>query len=222
MKKSSKGKGKGKGKTILIVVVVILLIGIIGGNSGTQSQTDSGNSSSQTSQEQTDNSGDGSSEEESAKSTDESDTVLADDSVVNDFISSYNAISSSPLTDIEKGNIRTKYYAYSYTYYFELLHADDTDKIDVTITETNDNADEGVKGMRDAFRDVVLAINPSLSSEEIDAYFDNMVSGNFSPNETVHGNLSANTDLDGVAVAYSPDIDLSSGHSRGHLEIVAM
>lgn len=224
MKRSSNrsGKGLGKVRTILIVALVLVLIGMIGGNSGGENQEDSDGSSSQAGQEQAAKSEDSSSEEKSDASTDETDTVYADDSVVNEFITSYNAISSSPFADIENGNIRTKNFAYSHTYYFELLHADDTDKIDVTITETNDNADVGVKGMKDAFREVVLAINPSLSSEEIDAYFDNMVSGNYSPNATVHGNQSANTDLDGVAVVYSPDVDLSSGHSRGYLEISAI
>ncbi|MCI7093902.1 MAG: hypothetical protein MR940_08975 [Lachnospiraceae bacterium] len=211
-----------KGNVIFIVVVALLLIGLIGRNSGGENNSGSDNSDSQASQTQPVVSDDSSSEDEVTQTAEEATEALADDSVVNDFIVSYNAISGSPFTDIEKGNIRTKYIAYSYTYYFELLHTDDTDKIDVTITETNDNADEGVKGMKSAFHDVALTINPSLSGEEVDAYFDNMVSGNLSYDDTTHGNLSVNQQLDGIAVSYSPDLDLSRGHSRGHIEIIAL
>lgn len=95
-----------------------------------------------------------------------------DDEVVNEFIRAYNNISESPFTSIEKGNIRTKYFALSYGYYFELLNAADTDEILVTIHETNENAALGIKGMRDAFRDSVKSIDATLSDEEINSYFD--------------------------------------------------
>ena len=65
---------------------------------------------------------------------------LADDKVVNDFINNYNDISKSPLENIKKGNIKIKYFATSYGYYLELLHANDTDKINVTINQTNENS----------------------------------------------------------------------------------
>ena len=48
--------------------------------------------------------------------SEEAEPVYAEDEVVNDFIKSYNAISSDPFSSIEKGNIRTKYNAVSYTH----------------------------------------------------------------------------------------------------------
>lgn len=136
----------------------------------------------------------------------------ADDDVVNDFIAAYNASSASPITDIDKGNIRTKYFGYSYGYYLELLHANDSDKIKVTITETNENADAGVAGMRDVFHDIAKTVDPSLTDDEIYAYFDGLISG---------GVQSSGTKLGSMEISYSPDIELSAGHSRGHIEIAA-
>ena len=83
-----------------------------------------------------------------------------------------NSITQNEFTDISKGNIRTKYFAYSYGYYCELLNSNATNKINVTINETNDNADIGVSGMRDIFHDVAVTIDPSLSDEEVYAHFD--------------------------------------------------
>lgn len=140
----------------------------------------------------------------------EEEPVYADDKVVNQFIADYNAISQSEFTDIEKGSIRTKYFAYSYGYYCELLHANDTDKINVTINQTNDNADIGVAGMRDIFHDVAITIDPSLSDEEVYSYFDSLITNEYRVEDEVLGTMS---------IFFSPDKELSNGHSRGHIEI---
>lgn len=146
-----------------------------------------------------------------AKTT-EPPVVYAKDDVVNQFIISYNAITKSAFTEIKNGNIRTKYFAYSYGYYCELLNASDTNKICVTINETNDNAAMGVAGMRDIFHDIVITIDPSLSSDEVYRHFDNLI---------VRDNLEEDSILGSVLILFVPDRELSNGHSRGHIEIRA-
>ena len=135
----------------------------------------------------------------------------ANDKVVNQFISDYNAISQSPFTDIKKGNIRTKYFAYSYGYYCELLNSTDTKKIGVTISETNDNADIGVSGMRGIFHDVVITIDSELTDDEIYTFFDELVKNEHMTDSTL-GTMNIN---------FVPDLELSNGHSRGHIKIEA-
>lgn len=135
----------------------------------------------------------------------------ADDDVVNQFIIDYNTISGSNFSDIEKGNIRTKYYAFTYGYYCELLNANDTNKINIKIWETNDNADVGVVGMKDVFHDVAKAIEPSLSDNIIYSFFDDLI------NQGVQQTSTLST----MEVLFSPDIDLSNGYSRGHIEVSA-
>lgn len=142
----------------------------------------------------------------------EASAIYAEDEVVNTFISEYNRISQSPFEGIEKGNIRTKYLASSLGYWFELLHANDTDKIHVTITETNETAEAGVPGMREVFHSVVKAIDPSLSDDDIYAHFDELSSNEYMVDNDVFGSM---------IIRYYPDKELSSGHSRGHIEISA-
>lgn len=141
----------------------------------------------------------------------ETDEKYVDNAVVNTFISRYNEISESPLEDITNGNIRTKFFAHSYGYYLELLHANDTDDIYVKITETNDTADTGVPGMRDVFHDCVTAIDGSLSDDDIYEFFDSLAGQEYNKEESIGS----------VSVKYFPDKELSSGHSRGRIEIGA-
>ncbi|MFS9255881.1 hypothetical protein QM458_03380 [Streptococcus infantis] len=136
---------------------------------------------------------------------------FADDKVVNDFINNYNDISNSPLENIKKGNIKIKYFATSYGYYLELLHANDTDKINVTINQTNENSSSGVAGMKEVFHDIVKSIETSLSDDEVNNYFDNLVL-----NETI-----TDSTLGSLKISYVPDKELSYGNSRGHIKVIA-
>ena len=135
--------------------------------------------------------------------------VYAEDEVVNQFITAYNLITESEFSSITKGNIRTKYYAYSYGYYCELLNSNTNNKITVTINETNDNADKGVSGMRDVFHDVAVTIDPSLSDEEVNAHFDELVSNKY---------MKEGDTLGSMVILFVPDIE---GRSRGHIKISA-
>ena len=138
-------------------------------------------------------------------------TKYVDDKVVNTFINDYNRKSNSSLEDIKKGNIKTKYFASSYGYYLELLHANDTNKINVTINQTNENSASGVAGMKEVFHDIVKSIESSLSDDEIDNYFDNLMS-----NE-----IKTGSNLGTLKIEYIPDKELSNGHSRGHIKVIA-
>ena len=138
-------------------------------------------------------------------------TKYVDDKVVNAFINDYNSISNSSLENIKKGNIKTKYFATSYGYYLELLHLNDTDKINITINQTNENSASGVTGMKEVFRDIVKSIEPSLTDDEINSYFDNLVS-----NEAI-----TDSKLASLIIKYVPDKELSYGHSRGHIKVIA-
>ena len=136
---------------------------------------------------------------------------FADDKVVNDFINNYNDISNSPLENIKKGNIKIKYFATSYGYYLELLHANDTDKINVTINQTNENSSSGVAGMKEVFHDIVKSIESSLSDDDINNFFDKLIS-----NE-----IKTGSNLGTLKIDYIPDKELSNGHSRGHIKVIA-
>lgn len=134
--------------------------------------------------------------------------VVAEDEIVNDFILAYNEISENPFINVKKGNIRTKYHAESSGYWFELLNSNSTGAISISISQTNDTADAGVSGMKQVFNDVVKAIDSTLTDDEINTFFDNLVSGK----------QVGELELGNTFVSFSPDIE---GRSRGHIEIDA-
>lgn len=138
--------------------------------------------------------------------------VFAEDIVVNKFIADYNALTNSQFSNISKGNIRTKYFAYSYGYRCELLNAADTKKICITINETNDNANVGISGMREVFHDVVKTIDLSLTDEEIYKHFDDLIAGETTVSDDVFGTM---------IITFVPDKELTSGYSRGHIQVAA-
>ena len=132
------------------------------------------------------------------------DRKYVDDKVVNDFIIKYNKNSSSNFKDIKKGNIKTKYFAISNGYYFELLNAADTNKISITINTTQETKDLGVLGMKQVFHDSTKVIDSSLNDEEINNFFDTLVSGK----------MSTNQKLGKMLIDFIPDTDNSSGRIK--------
>ena len=196
---------------VIAVSAVILFSGC--GSSGTQSDAPTEASTEAVEENVAENKAEIQDTEEtsSTEKPAEQEEKYVDDEVVNAFIAEYNAISESPFDDVTKGNIRTKFFVHSYGYYLELLHANDTDNINVTITETNDTADAGVSGMRDVFHDCVAVIDKNVSDDEIYEFFDSLVSQEYMAEDTIGD----------VAVKYFPDKELSSGHSRGHIELKA-
>lgn len=55
----------------------------------------------------------------------QTETNYADDEIVNKFISEFQEIAGYEMTDISKGNIRTKYFAYANNCYLEMINATD-------------------------------------------------------------------------------------------------
>jgi len=65
--------------------------------------------------------------------------------------------------------------------------------------------------MKEVFHDIVKSIESSLSDDEIDSYFDNLI-----PNE-----IKIGSNLGTFKIEYIPDKKLSNGHSRGHIKVIA-
>lgn len=139
-------------------------------------------------------------------------TEYAKDKVVNNFITNYNSFSNSPIINIKKGNIRTKYFGETYGYTLEMLNANDTNKIDITINKTNETLDIGMEGMKEVFHDIIKAVISDKNEESIDSYFDKLVSNEYMVTEEAFNNLE---------ITFFPDKELSKGKSIGHIGIRA-
>lgn len=106
--------------------------------------------------------------------------AFAKDPVVDEFVVAYNAIAAHPFTELEVGNIRTKYFGASGGYEFEMLNANDTENILVTINTTPETLKADASAMATVFHDAVKAIDPSLSDEEIAAHFNSFITLEYS------------------------------------------
>ncbi len=123
--------------------------------------------------------------EESRPTEEKEPIALAEDQIVNQFMVDYNTITNSPITDISKGNIRTKYYFKTYGFRIEIINATSA-AAGYTSVSINGNADFHVPEMRDVFHDVVKTFEHDLSDEEIYTFFDE---------KTVYGNCAHETPL---------------------------
>lgn len=198
----------GRNRLLGVLGTAILSMSLIGCNSA-QPSVDQDLSASL---EATTDEASGTAQESTHDGSEENDEtpMFSEDPVVNAFVEAYNRLSSSPFSELEKGNIRTKYHGTSHGYYFELLHAANTDMIHISISQTNETVNAGMTGMRDVFIDVTRAIDQSIDSESAGAFFDSLLAGDVIVEDTSLGN---------TAVTFVPDKELSSGRSRGHIEI---
>lgn len=196
---------------VLAVSAMIIFSGCGSSNSSTAAEETAVEATVADTEENTVEATETQTEETTVAKAEEKAEKYVEDEVVNAFIANYNAVSESPFEEITNGNIRTKFYAVSYGYYLELLHANDTDNMHIRITETNDTAEAGTQGMNNVFHDCIVAIDGTISDDEINEFFDNMASQEYKAEDSIGE----------IAVKYSPDKELSSGHSRGYIEISA-
>ena len=111
--------------------------------------------------------------------------VYVEDEVVNQFMIDYDRITNSPIENISKGNIRTKYYFETYGFSVEIINATNVEA-GYTSVSINGNMDSHVPEMREVFHDVVKTLDPGLSDEEIYSFFDE---------GTVYGNCAHESPL---------------------------
>lgn len=136
----------------------------------------------------------------------EKEVLFEDNEFVNDFFVNYQEISNTEFSDYSSSRKYTCSAANS-GYWFVVSHFSNTNELNVRIEETNDTADAGVPAMRDVYFYTVKALDNTLSDEDIYTIFDNR--------EELKGEQTLNS----LTISITPDLELSSGHSRGHIDI---
>ena len=98
-----------------------------------------------------------------------SDTVVyADDEVVNRFISEFNGQSAFEITEISKGNIRTKYFGSANGRYLEMINANDAGAEAFCLTINGGQEDADKQSMYEVFGEAVKVLDPSITDDMID------------------------------------------------------
>ena len=195
-----------------IIAVAWLLFFVIGmsGNSETDvPQTDTPPSYNET-VDNVDNSED--------NTTDTSDTevapiIYAEDEVVNRFITEFNNNTAYEITDISKGNIRTKYFGYANGRYLEMINANGAGAEAFCLNISGGQEATDKQTMYEVFREAVKILDPSITDEMIDtalAEFDNK-------DALIEGYVLG----DSITVTYVPTKELSYGKNPCRIDISA-
>lgn len=143
----------------------------------------------------------------------------ADDDIVNQFIIDFSDSAGYELKDIQKGNIKTKYFCYANDIYVELLNA--TDNVAGTF-----NISYSFSSQTPEFRDLTDDEKYELlteclqtlgaTDEEIVKTIDDLTVNN--EGDYMIEGYEVNSS---ITVTYCPTKELSSGKSIGHIEIAS-
>ena len=199
-----------------IIAVAWLLFFVIGmsGNSETDvPQTDTPPSYNES--VQGDQTTDNLTENNDTTSTDgaEETVIYAEDKVVNRFIAEFNQNSAYEITDISKGNIRTKYFGYANGRYLEMINANGAGAEAFCLTINGGQEATDKQTMYEVFREAVKILDPSITDEMIDtalAEFDNK-------DVLIEGYVLG----DSITVTYVPTKELSYGKNPCRIDISA-
>ena len=184
-------------KIILIIIGALLIIGAI------QSCTNKDNPEESTITEQ----------EQAEETKEETNVLFEDDEVINDFFTKYQELSNTEFKDYSSSK-DFKCSAENSGYWFDVAHyhnsVNDEITLDIRINESNETADAGVSAMRDVYYYTVKALDNTLSDDDIYKIFDNR--------EEDKGEHKLNN----ISILITPDMELSGGHSRGHIDITKL
>ena len=133
----------------------------------------------------------------------------AEDNLINKFITDFKSSSSYELTDIEKGNINTKYFAYINGQYCEFLNSTESLANCFNITIYGGNEEEDINKIINVYKEVIKTLDSSISESYIN---DSIIEHIKSPSNSFKIN-------DSISVKLYPIVELSYGKSKCRIEI---
>lgn len=139
--------------------------------------------------------------------------AYAEDEVVNRFITEFNSNSKYEITDISKGNIRTKYFGSVNGRYLEMINANDAYAAAFCLTINGGQEVSDKQTMYEVAREAIKVLDPSITDEMIDtalAEFDNK-------DVLIEGYILG----DSITITYVPIKELSYGKTSCRLDVVA-
>lgn len=132
------------------------------------------------------------------------------DDVVNYFIADYNSKEEVQITNIEKGNIRQKAYAYIGDVYIEMLDSYSAAAENYNMSIYGGNTDEATNDMFEVFRKVAKVLDPNLSEDQIDEAISSWRSGDVLVEDGTLGELT---------ITYVPSKELSTGRNDSRIDV---
>lgn len=141
----------------------------------------------------------------------EKNSEYADDIVINNFIRDFKTVSSYELTNVQKGNIRTKYFVNINGQYCQLLNATDSEANYFEIIINGGKQKDDVDKIIDVYKEVIKTLDSTIMESQIDDTVSTYIS---SQNVSTTFNIN-----DKIIVKFYPSISLSYGNSDCRIEI---
>lgn len=140
--------------------------------------------------------------------------IYAEDEVVNRFISEFNEKTKYEMTDISKGNIRTKFFAYANNCYVEMINANDATAECFSISINGGKEISERDEMFDVFAETIKVLDPSVTEEKITEVVNYLKAEQYM--------VSAYVVSDKVTVeTYVPIVELSYGKSDCRIDVIS-
>ena len=140
--------------------------------------------------------------------------VYAEDDVVNRFISEFNGKTKYKMTDISKGNIRTKFFAYANDCYIEMINANDAaaECFSVKINGGQEIADRD--RMFEVFAETLKVLDSTITEDIITKTVDYLKSEQYMVSDYIIS--------DTVTVeTYVPIVELSYGKNSCRIDVIS-
>ena len=140
--------------------------------------------------------------------------TYAEDSVVNRFIAEFNNNVGYDFSDIRKGNIKTKYYAYANNCYVEILNANDAyaECFSVSINGGKETSDRD--RMFAVFKQVVKTLDSSITDAQINSAIEYLKSQQYMVSDyKISNSVTVET--------YKPIVELSYGKSDCRIDVIS-
>ena len=140
--------------------------------------------------------------------------TYAEDSVVNCFIAEFNNNAGYDFSDIRKGNIKTKYYAYANNCYVEILNANDAYAkfFSVSINGGKETSDRD--RMFAVFKQVVKTLDSSITDAQINSAIEYLKSQQYMVSDyKISNSVTVET--------YKPIVELSYGKSDCRIDVTS-
>lgn len=141
-------------------------------------------------------------------------TIYAEDEVVNRFISEFNEKNKYEITDISKGNIRTKFFAFANDCYIEMINANDAVAECFSISINGGKEISERDKMFDVFAETIKVLDPSVTEEKIAEVVNYLEAEQYMVSDYVIS--------DKVTVeTYVPIVELSYGKSDCRIDVIS-
>lgn len=147
------------------------------------------------------------------KQPSEESTVYAADDVVNRFISEFNTYSIYEISDISKGNIRTKYFGYANGRYLEMINANGAAAKAFCLKINGGQEEADKQSMYEVFKEAVKILDPSITEEMVNAALTEFDTKDVLIEDYMIG--------DNICVTYVPTKELSYGKNSCRIDIYA-